>query len=80
MKGAKIMKSALTHQGYSAGHPWYFHLGGAAPPPKAIRAAVRMAGYRGYREADIAEADALSEPSSTRRLDAIRQEVLGCAP
>ena len=33
----------LSHKGYSAGHPWYYFLGGAVPTIKEIKA-------KSYRE------------------------------
>ena len=50
------------HRGYSAGHPWYFLLGGPVPKPRAIRAEVEARGSPGYRIGDIEAADRRAEP------------------
>jgi len=69
------MSAPLSPQGYTPGHPWHYHLGGAVPSPREIRAAVRLSGYLGYREPEIRSAAALAEPARTRALDAIRRDV-----
>jgi len=79
------MSAPLSPQGYTPGHPWHYHLGGAVPSPREIRAAVRLSGYLGYREPEIRSAAALAEPARTRALDAIRRDVCNmsataCAP
>ena len=70
------MAYTLAHHGYSAGHPWYYHWGGAVPSPKVIRDEARATGYSGYREAEILAAATLPEPQRSHRLAAIRCEVL----
>ena len=61
---------------YSPGHPWYYVLGGKAPPPKRILEAVKRRGYKGYREADIAAAAEKPEPARSHALREIRAQVM----
>jgi hypothetical protein len=69
------MSAPLSSRGYTPGHPWHYHLGGAVPSPREIRAAVRLSRYLGYREPEIRSAAALAEPARSRALDAIRRDV-----
>lgn len=62
--------------GYNPTHPWYYLLGGPILLPRTIKAYVALREYRGYRANDIAAADRLAEPKRSRRLDAIKAEVL----
>ncbi|AKO96677.1 hypothetical protein MALG_01493 [Marinovum algicola DG 898] len=63
-------------QGYSAGHPWYYRLGGPIPTPKQIKADVHADDYRGYMAGDIDAAAAKSEPQRSEALRAMRDQVL----
>ena len=65
--------------GYSAGHPWYYFLGGKVPTLKQIRATAHARGddYRGYRADEIDKAHLRAEPMRTNDLCKIRDEVLG---
>jgi hypothetical protein len=56
------------HQGYSSGHSWYYHLGGAPLFPKQIREETRASGYRGYARDDIEDAGRLAEPKRSQML------------
>ena len=69
------MSAPVISSGYTPGHPWHYHLGGAVPSPREIRTAVRLSGYLGYREPEIRSAAALAEPARSRALDAIRRDV-----
>lgn len=66
----------LTHEGYSAGHPWYYVLGGAISTIKAIRACVLASDYRGYLADRIHEAGNKQEPERTQALNALRAEII----
>lgn len=70
------MRRPVTFEDYSPGHPWYYFLGGAVLPPKAIRTIVRASGYEGYRVRDIREAAARSEPARSEALRKIRIDVM----
>lgn len=63
-----------THHGYSAGHPWYYLLGGKAPSPKQIREATRQSGYEGYARSDIHVADKKPEPQRSASLRQFREK------
>ena len=67
--------SNLTHQGYSAGHPWYYLLGGAIPSIKAIRTCASAGGYAGCSACLIREADGKPEPKRTEALRYLRNLV-----
>ena len=60
------------HHGYSAGHPWYYVLGGDTPRIKEIRDHVASRSYRGYLAEDIETANKLPEPKRTEALEALR--------
>jgi len=66
----------LSDQGYSAGHPWYYFLGGAVPKLKDIRASVVADGYEGYLVADIKAIGRKSEPQRTRAINAMRVKLV----
>lgn len=57
---------------YSAGHPWFYVLGGKVRTLKDIREVVRQRGYKGYREEDIRKADAKQEPARSHALRIIK--------
>lgn len=61
-----------THCGYSAGHPWYYLLGGAVLTPKQIKEKVRRSGYGGYLTDYIAAADKKPEPQRSQALKQFR--------
>lgn len=62
----------LSHNGYSAGHPWYYFLGGAVPKLKDIKKAVYASGYEGYLAKDIEAIAGKPEPQRTRAINAMR--------
>jgi len=64
------------HCGYSAGHPWYYNLGGKVLSPKQILESVRASGYQGYRREDIEAAAALEEPRRSHALRAQRDQAM----
>ena len=68
----KSSPSALVHQGYGAGHPWYYFLGGRVPAPKEIQAYVIARGIKGYFHEQIAAAGEKAEPHRTKELAKIR--------
>lgn len=63
-----------THQGYSAGHPWYYHRGGRRLSLKEIQAAVIARGYKGYRADEIRAADQMAEPRRSETLRMLRAD------
>jgi len=66
-----------THgNGYNAGHPWYYILGGNIPKPKQILACVKESGYRGYMADVIHEATHKPEPKRSAVLRSIKAKVL----
>lgn len=65
----------MEHGGYSAGHPWYYYLGGRRPRLKEIRADAEASSFGGYMARDIEQADGLSEPKRSHRLRAMRVQV-----
>lgn len=65
--------STSTSHDYSAGHPWYYVLGGAPLMPKQILSEVRSEGYRGYNRDEIAIAAARCEPRRSQDLRALRR-------
>ncbi len=66
----------ISPQGYGAGHPWHYVLGGAVPYPKQIQAQVIARGYRGYMERDIKAASHKPEPQRSEALHTIKAKVL----
>lgn len=66
----------LTHQGYNAGHPWYYLLGGAVPTVKTIQASVIAGDYAGYLAHSISDADRKAEPQRSTKLDALRAQIV----
>ena len=66
----------LSHQGYSAGHPWYYLLGGDIPPIKAIRACATSGEYPGCSASLIREADVKAEPKRTEVLRCLRNRAI----
>lgn len=67
--------SILTHCGYSAGHPWFYFLGGAVLPFKAIRADVQKSDYGGYLAGDIETISRKREPQRSTAIKAMRQKI-----
>ena len=63
-----------THGGYSAGHPWYYLLGGVVLSPKQIREATRQSSYQGYARNDIHAADRKAEPKRSATLRQYREK------
>lgn len=68
--------SILSHQGYSAGHPWYYLLGGDIPSIKSIRACAILGKYQGCSARLIREADASAEPKRTEALRCLRNRAI----
>lgn len=66
----------LSHKGYSAGHPWYYFLGGAALKLKEIKASVDSDGYEGYLAEDIKAIAGKSEPQRTRAIGQMRRKLM----
>lgn len=58
----------LTHHDYSAGHPWYYLLGGDIPRLKQIQAEAVASDYCGYMAEDIRQIDKMAEPQRSERL------------
>lgn len=65
----------LSHHGYSAGHPWYYLLGGTVPTLKEIRDEAIASGYKGYLAADIEAIGRKQEPQRSAAIKAIRQKL-----
>lgn len=65
---------------YSAGHPWYYLLGGGVPTPKQIRAyacaRADKKGYRGYLADKIDAAHPKQEPQRSEALRQIKARVI----
>jgi hypothetical protein len=70
------LRAELTCSGYSAGHPWYYLLGGQTPSLRQIRAYVVERGTRGYLHDDIELAHARPEPKRSQELANLREEVV----
>lgn len=68
--------SILSHQGYDAGHPWYYLLGGDIPSIKAIRACSILGEYPGCSVGLIREADSKAEPKRTEVLRCLRNRAI----
>lgn len=68
--------SELSHKGYSAGHPWYYFLGGAVPTLKEIRADAHANDCKGYLVDDIQAIGLKSEPQRTQAINAMRKKIL----
>lgn len=66
----------LTHQGYDAGHPWFYHLGGDIPPLKAILTYVEAGEYRGYLADEIDTLNAKAEPKRSIEIRVLRKKLL----
>ena len=66
----------LSHKGYSAGHPWYYFLGGAVLKIKDIKEAVYASGYEGYLAEDIKNIARKPEPQHTRAINAMRCKLI----
>jgi hypothetical protein len=65
-------EQTLTYQGYQAGHPWYYLLGGPVPRLKQIKACAAASGYKGF-DADVIEAaNRLPEPKRSRKLQKLQ--------
>jgi hypothetical protein len=62
--------------GYSAGHPWYYLLGGTVPTLKQISAYAQKFEQRGYRVEEIDAAHRLPEPKRTQTLSKIRADIM----
>ena len=64
----------FTHEGYAAGHPWYYHLGGRRLSLKEIRQAAINSGYRGYDSEEIDRIAKMQEPRRSELLRTMRQK------
>ncbi len=71
-----VSMNILTHRGYSAGHPWYYLLGGDIPNIKGIRTCAIAGEYRGCLARLIHEADYKAEPKRTEALKFLRNGIL----
>ncbi len=76
MTQAEILEIELECGGYSAGHPWYYLLGGKRPTLKQISAYAERFEKRGYRVEEIDAAHRLPEPKRTAALSKIRAEIM----
>ncbi|OKL42914.1 hypothetical protein [Pseudovibrio exalbescens] len=76
MTQTEIFKTELECGGYSAGHPWYYLLGGKRPTLKQISAYAERFEKRGYRAEEIDAAHRLPEPKRTQVLLKIRAEIM----
>ncbi len=65
-----------THEGYSAGHPWYYYLGGRRLSLKEIRQSSIDRGYRGYDADTLDMLGNMSEPKRSEQLRAKRAEIV----
>tara|TARA_R110002096_G_scaffold425908_2_gene635010 strand:- start:593 stop:1000 length:408 start_codon:yes stop_codon:yes gene_type:complete len=66
----------LTFNGYNAGHPWYYKLGGTILTPKEILTTVKLSGYQGYMADDIVRIDKKAEPERSKALREIKDKIL----
>ena len=69
-----MTKPLQKHQGYHAGHPWYYYLGGDIPTLKQIRMEAIASDYRGYKADDIVEIDQSAEPRRSEKLRLLQQK------
>ena len=76
MTQTETLKEELECGGYSAGHPWYYLLGGKRPTMKQIKANAERFEKRGYRAEEIDAAHRLPEPKRTVALSKIRAEII----
>ena len=67
---------SYEQNGYSAGHPWYFYLGGRRLSLKQIRDAVLENGCEGWMTGYILDADKKSEPQRSETLRTMRAKVI----
>ncbi len=67
------VKKQYTHHGSSAGHPWYYFLGGRVLTPKEIWQSTKDSGYQGYARDDIEKADQMSEPKRSETVRAFQR-------
>jgi len=65
---SKHIKPLQEHFGYTAGHPWYYVLGGDIPTLKQIQAKVVASGYCGYMAEDLRQIDKMQEPKRSEKL------------
>lgn len=65
-----------THNGYSAGHPWYYLLGGLVLSPNAIRASVENGEYDGCLARHICELSGKPEPQRSKALRDMRAQIV----
>lgn len=66
----------MTFLGYSAGHPWYYKLGGPIIGPKSLSLKVKMEGRTGYMDHDIDRLDLAAEPKRTETLRKLKTQIL----
>lgn len=62
------------HEGYCAGHPWYYLLGGTPPSLEQIAGEARRRGYQGWMRDIIAKADRLEEPKRSAELRRLMEQ------
>ena len=65
-----------TRNGYHAGHPWYYVLGGVVLSPSAIRREVEGSDCGGYLAQHILELADKPEPQRSRALNDIRAKIV----
>ena len=66
----------IRANGYGAGHPWYYVLGGPILKPRQIIKRIKENGYQGYMADDIKIADKKPEPQRSEALRAIKGNVI----
>ncbi|MEM5585916.1 hypothetical protein WNZ15_25900 [Roseibium sp. AS2] len=72
----ETLEAELKCRGYSAGHPWYYLLGGKRPTLKQINAYAERFERRGYRVEEIDAAHRLPEPKRTAALSKVRSDIM----
>lgn len=77
-RGCEMEKAIIDIQcgGRGPGHPWYYVLGGAVLPPRAILERTRARNYRGYMSCEIDRIDRMDEPKRSEALRSIKDRVL----
>ncbi|MEL6170523.1 MAG: hypothetical protein AAFR02_00720 [Pseudomonadota bacterium] len=65
----------LSNQGYSAGHPWYYFLGGEVLSVKAIKKEAQSDDYGGYLFDRIEAIGRKAEPQRTHSIGEMREKL-----
>lgn len=76
VRAIDMEKTLRTHCGYSAGHPWYYLLGGEIHRPKQIALLVKVEDYCGYLRDEIAAIGKRSEPRRSSDLRAMKTKCI----